>query len=39
MADGWCGYKKDVGETARIWWKDKEALVSNINIDGRYIYI
>ena len=24
MADGWCGNKKDVGETGGIWWRDKE---------------
>ena len=38
MIDGWCGNKKGIGKTGGIWWKDKgEALVSNVNIDGRNI--
>ena len=38
MADGWCGNKKDVGETSGIWWKDKEeAIVSNVDLDVRNI--
>ena len=38
MADGWCGNEKGVGETVRIWWKDKEkVLICNVNIDGRNI--
>ena len=38
MPDGWCGNKKDVGETSGIWWKDKEeVLVNNVNIEGRNI--
>ena len=33
-----CGNKRDVGDTSGIWWKDKEeALVSNVDIDGRNI--
>ena len=38
IANGWCGNKKGIGETGRIWWKDKEgALVSNVDINGRNI--
>ena len=37
MADGWCGKKKDVGETGGIWWKDKgEVSVSEVNIAEIY---
>ena len=36
--DRWCGNKKDVSETSRIWWKDKEdVFVSDVNIEGRNI--
>ena len=28
MVVGWCGDKKDVGETVGIWWKDKEEVLA-----------